>query len=454
MSRSTFRPKRGVFSYVFGEGCLGSPASEEGRASSRTSEGPTALDASCTNSASVPDASHDDAVQAIAGASRTPGRLMTRRAALRAMLGATVLGAAALGNPLRSVAAEATQETLDALDAAQQAYSDAQAKLDQISDQYVQLSQELNDTVSKIETVQGQIDDKQKEIEKKQAELDDKQDQLGHRLSESYKNGSSGFLSVLFNSATFEELSTNLAYMGKINASDEQLIAEVKQAKADLDQQKTELEDQKSQLEQLKEEQTQQLAAVQAKQDEATALVDSLSQDVKDLIAKRDQEILAAAEEERRQAEAAAAAAAAAKAAQQSGGTGVTGTLSGASASEKGSAIVAACGRVGSPGVGLCAMWVSRVYNAAGLGYPGGNANNMYWNFCTSSNKGDLKPGMIVAVSTYAGGSSAGRTYGHVGIYVGNGTVMDNVGYIRTIGLDSWISSYGNIVTPRWGWAA
>ena len=436
MSRSTFRPKRGVCSYMIGEGSA-----------------PASTDAG----APFPAASRDEAVRAVSNPASGP--VMTRRAVFKAMLGVTVLGAAALGNPLRSRAAEATQETLDALDAAQQAHNDAQAKLDKISDQYVQLNQQLNDTVTKIEAVQGQIDDKQKEIEAKQAELDDKQDQLSRRLSASYKTGSSDFLSVLFNSATFEELSSNLAYMGKINASDEQLIADVKQAKADLDQQKAELEDQKSELEQLKEEQTQQLAAVQAKQDEATALVDSLSQDVKDLMAKRDQEILAAAEEERRQAEAAAAAAAAAKAAQQAaqssgGGGGVTGSLSGAGASTKGAAIVSACGRVGSPGVGLCAMWVSRVYNAAGLGYPGGNANNMYWNFCTSSNKGDLQPGMIVAVSTYAGGSSAGRTYGHVGIYVGNGTVMDNVGYIRTIGLDSWISSYGNIVTPRWGWAA
>lgn len=436
MSRSTFRPKRGVFSYMFDEGSA-----------------PASTDAG----APFPAASRDEAVRAISNPASGP--VMTRRAVFKAMLGVTVLGAAALGNPLRSRAAEATQETLDALDAAQQAHNDAQAKLDKISDQYVQLNQQLNDTVTKIEAVQGQIDDKQKEIEAKQAELDDKQDQLSRRLSASYKTGSSDFLSVLFNSATFEELSSNLAYMGKINASDEQLIADVKQAKADLDQQKAELENQKSELEQLKGEQTQQLAAVQAKQDEATALVDSLSQDVKDLMAKRDQEILAAAEEERRQAEAAAAAAAAAKAAQQAaqssgGGGGVTGSLSGAGASTKGAAIVSACGRVGSPGVGLCAMWVSRVYNAAGLGYPGGNANNMYWNFCTSSNKGDLQPGMIVAVSTYAGGSSAGRTYGHVGIYVGNGTVMDNVGYIRTIGLDSWISSYGNIVTPRWGWAA
>lgn len=402
--------------------------------------------------------------------SKSHGPLMTRRSALKAMLGITAITAGLLGDPLRPFAAEASKETQDALASAQQQYEDAQSKLNEISDQYVKLNEQLNDTVSQIEQIQGQINDtqsqiddkqdeidkKQSEIDDKQAELDDKQDQLGARISESYKTGSANLLSVILNSTSFEQLTSNLTYMGKINASDEQLIAEVKQAKADLDQQKAELEDQKSQLEQLKEEQTQQLAAVQAKQDEATALVDSLSQDVKDLIAKRDQEILAAAEEERRQAEAAAAAAAAAKAAQQaaqSSGGGVTGSLSGASAGEKGSAIVSACGRVGSPGVGLCAMWVSRVYNAAGLGYPGGNANNMYWNFCKSSNKGDLEPGMIVAVSSHSH-TSAGRTYGHVGIYVGNGTVMDNVGYIRTIGLDSWISYYSDTVTPRWGWAA
>ena len=48
--------------------------------------------------------------------------------------------------------------------------------------------------------------------------------------------------------------------------------------------------------------------------------------------------------------------------------------------------------------------------------------------------------------------SSAGRIYGHVGIYVGNGTVMDNVGFIRSIGVDEWIAYYGVTVTPRWGW--
>ena len=96
-------------------------------------------------------------------------------------------------------------------------------------------------------------------------------------------------------------------------------------------------------------------------------------------------------------------------------------------------------------------MWVSQVFSNAGYGYASGNACDMYNSWCTSSNRGDLKPGMIVAVSSHAH-TSAGRIYGHIGIYVGGGVMMDNVGYIRTINVNEWISYYGTTVTPRWGW--
>ena len=373
-----------------------------------------------------------------------PQKLMTRRTALKAMFGLSVITAGMLGAPSSAFAAKASQQTTNALNSAQAELDAAQAKLDAIAAEYQELNQKLNETVGKIEDVQAQIDAKQAEIDAKQAEIDAKQDQLASRISSSYKTGNSDILALILNSQSFEEFSNNLFYMGKINASDEQLINDVKTAKAELEQAKAELEQQKAELEQLKEEQTQQLQAVQAKQDEASSVVNSLSDDVKALMAKRDAEIAAAAEEERRQAEAAKAAASAAG--------GVSGSLSNASPTDKGAAIVAACHRVASPGAGLCAMWVSRVYQAAGLGYPGGNANNMYWNYCTSSNKGDLRAGMIVAVSTH-GSTAAGRIYGHVGIYIGGGMVMENVGYINTQSLDSWIASYGDIVTPRWGWA-
>ena len=76
----------------------------------------------------------------------------------------------------------------------------------------------------------------------------------------------------------------------------------------------------------------------------------------------------------------------------------------------------------------------------------------MYANYCTSSNKANLKVGMIIAVPSHPH-TSAGRIYGHVGISVGDYTVMDNIGYIRSISVDSWIAYYGLTSTPRWGWA-
>jgi hypothetical protein len=58
---------------------------------------------------------------------------------------------------------------------------------------------------------------------------------------------------------------------------------------------------------------------------------------------------------------------------------------------------------------------------------------------------------MAVAVSTHPH-SSAGRIYGHIGMYIGDNTVMDNIGYIRSISLDEWCTYYGETVPARWGW--
>ena len=101
-------------------------------------------------------------------------------------------------------------------------------------------------------------------------------------------------------------------------------------------------------------------------------------------------------------------------------------------------------------------MWVSLVYQAAGCGYPTGNANDMWRAYCTSSDLSELAPGMIVAVE-HSSGTGDGWTYGHVGIYVGEvdgvPTVMDNVGYVRTISLDAWIAENNYSGDVAWGWA-
>lgn len=95
-----------------------------------------------------------------------------------------------------------------------------------------------------------------------------------------------------------------------------------------------------------------------------------------------------------------------------------------------------------SPGPGWCAMWVSQVYQNAGLGYLGGNANDMYRNFTYTSDPSKLEVGMVVAVESSSSGGELGLIYGHVGIYIGDGKVMDNIGVVRVTTLDDWINTF------------
>ena len=118
--------------------------------------------------------------------------------------------------------------------------------------------------------------------------------------------------------------------------------------------------------------------------------------------------------------------------------------------------IVDATYNILSPGANLCAGWVSMCYQAAGLGEIDGDANDMYWLYCHSSNREDIIPGMIIAVPSHSH-SWAGQQWGHVGIIVekdGQLYVRENVGYINEITLDEWITYYGTTYTPQWGFAA
>ena len=95
-----------------------------------------------------------------------------------------------------------------------------------------------------------------------------------------------------------------------------------------------------------------------------------------------------------------------------------------------------------SPGIGLCAKWASQVYENAGLGYIGGNACDMFNNYATITDKSKLQVGMLVMVESSSSGTVSGLKYGHVGIYIGDGKVIDNIGNVRIISLDNWINFY------------
>ena len=409
--------------------------------------------------------------------------LLTRRAAFAAALAAA--GAAVLtALPQPALAASATQETLDALAEAEEELAEVEAQLDELADEYEALSIEQNETIASIEDKQAEIDAVQEDIDAKQVEIDAKEEEiaateaemaerqavleekqalLAQRVSNDYKNGGTSFLQLLISSSSFEDLIANLYYADKINESDQTSIAEIQALQAELEEKRELLEEQKSELEaaqaeleatqaeleeemasleELKASQEEQLAEMQDMRAEISELVDSLSDEVSELMEQRDAEYLASVAEEEAQAAAAAAA--------SSSSSSSTYSASNVPANAQ-QLVVSACYAVPSPGAGYCARWVSQVFQYAGFTYYGGNACDMYSSWCTSSDRSYLQTAMIIAVSSHSH-TSAGRIYGHVGIYVGGSTVMDNVGYIRSIGVDSWISYFGTTVTPRWGW--
>lgn len=106
-----------------------------------------------------------------------------------------------------------------------------------------------------------------------------------------------------------------------------------------------------------------------------------------------------------------------------------------------------------TPGVGWCARWVSQVLQGAGEPALHGNANDIFRTWCNSSDRSELKVGMVV-------GEDTSSYYGHVGIYVGDGVIASSEsdygagkGAIVFRPVDEWIAIFGANGPVRWGWA-
>lgn len=132
------------------------------------------------------------------------------------------------------------------------------------------------------------------------------------------------------------------------------------------------------------------------------------------------------------------------------GANGGAPQIAGATARQQ--AIVNSAYATPTAGQGRCAAWVSNVFRNAGYGFYGGNACDMCRSWCHSSNRNELKVGMIIADVSHPGTGTAGLTYGHVGIYIGNNKVMSNEGPITVKSLDAFIRFYGAGTGCRWGW--
>lgn len=130
--------------------------------------------------------------------------------------------------------------------------------------------------------------------------------------------------------------------------------------------------------------------------------------------------------------------------------TGVPQPLMDASALQR--RFVACAHATPAPGPDLCASWVEQAFSRLGFGVVLGDAAHLYDSYCHHIRLNELKVGMIVAVSRHPF-APQGRIHGHVGLYAGDDTILDAVeDQIRTTPLSLWLTAYGLMSEPRWGW--
>lgn len=100
----------------------------------------------------------------------------------------------------------------------------------------------------------------------------------------------------------------------------------------------------------------------------------------------------------------------------------------------------------------MCAAWVTGVYQAAGASIvPYGDAIDM-WNVFKNTGSTDMSnipPGAIVCGS---GTGYMGSLYGHVGVYIGNGMVANNIGRFSIESLQSWCAWQTATCQGHTGW--
>lgn len=346
------------------------------------------------------------------------------------------------------------------LDSAQDKLYSLYSAAEQAGNDYATVSNDLNATLE-------QIDQTSAEIEKEEQQLAAFQEELSGLVTSQYKSGgSANIVSALLSSGSFTSLISNLHYADKAAEHKQDVITGARELMASLEQKRSDLEEQKEKQEKLVGEQAAKMNAAQAAADEAQAYYDQLSDDLKEAIA---------AEEEaaRQQAQQQQSGGGSTGNAGNTGGTGNSGSTGNAgNTGNSGNTGGGSTGNTGgstggntgggstggnissSPTSSANAM-VARAQSVIGSGYSytgykwtGSTATSYFtcsglvdyalgygpWSNSPESYLASVKARgtFTTSVSQLKYGdlvffSSGGRYCGHVGIYIGGGSMIDSI---------------------------
>ncbi len=194
-----------------------------------------------------------------------------------------------------------SQEEVDAdIDAKQQELDEGKEKVEELQGEMNEIQAEIDETQGSIDNVSSQIvslqmeiSENQKKLERKKEEIEVSIDNLNQRLRNMYKNGSIGFIDVILSSENVSDLITNVELVGKIYASDKDLVSKLEQEYQEIEEIQTALESQRgdldakmSELNALQDQLSANYEKAEASKEEQEAINDQLEDDLADLEAE------------------------------------------------------------------------------------------------------------------------------------------------------------------------
>jgi peptidoglycan DL-endopeptidase CwlO len=322
--------------------------------------------------------------------------------------------------------------------------------IDQLDEELSAAAEDYDYAAQKLEDTQAAIKKTQKLLSQSEADLATVQDRLNQRIVEIYKSGDLTMLSVLMDASSFSDLIGRYEQLQRLSKQDADLLTQVQDYQTQVSDRKAQLDAELKQEKvdvQLTADAKAKVEAQLAKQKKALAGKEKLVAKLKAQEAARQAALAAAAkkaaEEARRKAAAAKAAAAAAAKANKGKTTTATGSSGGGGPigydGDKASQVVdIALQYLGVPYVwggsspsGFdCSGLVKYAYSKIGVYLPHSSA--MQYSYGVYVPKDQLQPGDIVFFYT---------PIHHVGLYIGNGKMVNATGDHVQIGT-VWKSSY------------
>lgn len=222
------------------------------------------------------------------------GILLVSAAPLSSVSGATISELEAKRKEL-SAETEKAMQAIEDLESKQLSVEEEIATMDQAMNS---IQAELDAAQADLDTITAALEQSQKELEEATQKRDDQFELLGKRMKYLQQKGSSGYLEILLEAESFQDLFLRMEYVNDIMSYDREILDELQEIQLTIEEKTKQIEEEQAAQQEVVDLYNEKMASMQSVLDEKQALLASYEADVdkyEELIEankKADQEVL------------------------------------------------------------------------------------------------------------------------------------------------------------------